>query len=101
MSKAVDALGDDLAQNSQMYLGHGGHILTYPIDHGRIMNVLACKNQDTPWENESWVLKSTGAELKRDFERWGSHVQSILNVRKYPNSFLALRTSDPPLTQRA
>ena len=81
MSKAKEALGDYLAGNSQMYLGHEGHILTYPIDHGRVMNVVAFKNQYTPWEHESWVLKSKGAEFRRDFEGWGKPVQSILEVR--------------------
>jgi salicylate hydroxylase len=80
MSKAKEALGDYLAGNSQMYLGPEGHILTYPIDHGKVMNVIAFKNQDTPWEHENWVLKSKGDEFKQDFEGWGKPVQSIVEV---------------------
>jgi len=30
MEKAVEALGEELARNSQMYLGYHGHILTFP-----------------------------------------------------------------------
>jgi salicylate hydroxylase len=81
MNKAKEALGDYLAGNSQMYLGPEGHILTYPIDHGKIMNVIAFKNLDTDWEHEAWVLKNKGAEMKRDFEGWGKPVQAILKVR--------------------
>jgi salicylate hydroxylase len=81
MNKAKEALGDYLAGNSQMYLGPEGHILTYPIDHGKVMNVIAFKNQDTPWEIESWVVKSQGDAFKRDFEGWGKPVQSILQVQ--------------------
>lgn len=36
MDKAREAIGDDLAMNSQMYLGKDGHVLTYPIDHGKL-----------------------------------------------------------------
>ena len=81
MDKAKEVLGDYLAGNSQMYLGPEGHILTYPIDHGKVMNVIAFKNQDTDWEHEAWVLKNQGAEMKSDFEGWGKPVQAILNVR--------------------
>jgi len=81
MSKAKEALGNYMAGNSQMYLGPEGHILTYPIDHGKSMNVVAFKNQYSPWEHEEWVLKNKGAEFKRDFEGWGKPVQSILKVR--------------------
>jgi salicylate hydroxylase len=80
MDKAKEALGDYLAGNSQMYLGPEGHILTYPIDHGKVMNVIAFKNLDTEWEHEAWVLKNKGAEMKRDYEGWGEPVQAILRV---------------------
>lgn len=29
MDDAAELLGDELARNAQMYLGHGGHILTF------------------------------------------------------------------------
>ncbi|KAH8585960.1 putative salicylate hydroxylase [Bisporella sp. PMI_857] len=85
MGMAKEALGDYLAGNSQMYLGPEGHILTYPIDHGRVMNVIAFKNQYTPWEHENWVLKGKGDEFKRDFEGWGKPVQSILELVDSPD----------------
>lgn len=38
MDQAVSVLGSELASNSQMYLGRHGHILTFAIDKGKIMN---------------------------------------------------------------
>jgi salicylate hydroxylase len=38
MEKAKALLGDELAQNSQMYLGRHGHILTFAIEKGQTMN---------------------------------------------------------------
>jgi salicylate hydroxylase len=38
MDKAVQLLGEEEAQNSQMYFGYHGHILTFPIEKGKTMN---------------------------------------------------------------
>jgi len=38
MDTAIEILGEDAARNSQMYLGYHGHLLTFPIEHGKTMN---------------------------------------------------------------
>ena len=38
MDEAVALLGDELARNNNMYLGHHGHILTFPVQKGKTMN---------------------------------------------------------------
>lgn len=38
MDEAVAALGEDMAENAQMYLGRHGHILTFAVEKGRVMN---------------------------------------------------------------
>lgn len=38
MDQAVDALGEEMAKNSQMYLGRHGHILTFAVEKGKLMN---------------------------------------------------------------
>jgi salicylate hydroxylase len=38
MDEAVKMLGKEVAQNSQMFLGYHGHLLTFPIEHGKTMN---------------------------------------------------------------
>lgn len=81
MDKARDAIGDELAMNSQMYLGKDGHVLTYPIDHGETMNVVAFKNKaDGLWEHDHWVLKRKGDDMRREFARWGTPVRAVLEV---------------------
>lgn len=81
MAKAKEAVGDYLAGSSQMYLGPGGNVLTYPIDHGRTMNIVAFRDKpDGVWEHDHWVLKNQGKEMKRDFDGWGKPVQSVLQV---------------------
>lgn len=81
MEKAREAVGDELAMNSQMYLGKDGHVLTYPIDHGQTMNVIAFKNKaDGIWDHAHWVLKDKGDDMRRDFANWGTPVRAVLEV---------------------
>jgi salicylate hydroxylase len=81
MDKAVRALGDELARNSQIYMGHHGHVLTFPIDQGKIMNVVAFRTKlDGKWEDPMWVRPSTTEDMFADFVGWGDKVQSILGV---------------------
>ncbi|KAJ5032734.1 uncharacterized protein L3040_009328 [Drepanopeziza brunnea f. sp. 'multigermtubi'] len=86
MEKAVDALGRDLAGNSQMYMGRHGHVLTFPIEGGKTMNVVAFQSKaDGKWENEKWVLPMKKEDMFRDFEGWGESVQRILSLMEKPD----------------
>ena len=85
MEKAAKALGDELARNSQMYLGQGGHILTFPIENGKTMNVVAFRTKnDGKWEDERWVLPMKRQDMMDDFTGWGESCQRILSVSSQP-----------------
>jgi salicylate hydroxylase len=86
MEKAVDLLGDELARNSQMYFGYHGHILTFPIEQGRTMNVVAFKTSKTKkWEDDRWVLPMKREDMENDFQDWGQQVKSILSLMEKPD----------------
>ena len=38
MKKAIEILGEDQTKTSQMHLGYHGHVLTFPIANGSILN---------------------------------------------------------------
>jgi salicylate hydroxylase len=80
MEKAIEALGEEFAVNSQMYLGHHGHVLTFPIEKGKTMNVVAFRTMDGEWKDERWVLPMKREDMMKDYEGWGSHVSKILPV---------------------
>ena len=81
MDKAVGLLGDELARNSQMYFGYHGHMLTFPIERGKTMNVVAFKTSKTgKWEDERWVVPMKREEMEKDFEDWGQDVKSVLSL---------------------
>ncbi|KAF2766321.1 FAD/NAD(P)-binding domain-containing protein [Teratosphaeria nubilosa] len=86
MADAAKLLGDELARNAQMYVGHGGHILTFPIEHGKTMNVVAfgTKN-DGKWEDPDWVKPMDREVMFRDFEGWTESTRSILSLMQKPD----------------
>ncbi|KAI9791591.1 MAG: hypothetical protein M1816_003677 [Peltula sp. TS41687] len=86
MAKAKEALGDYLAGSSSMYLGPGAHVLTYPIDLGNTVNVVAFKDKpDGVWEHDRWIVKKKKEEMRRDFYGWGKPVQAILQLMDDPD----------------
>lgn len=54
---AAELLGDEVARNSQMHHGYGGHVLTFPTEHSKTMNAVAFPTKkDGRWEDDRWVL---------------------------------------------
>jgi salicylate hydroxylase len=81
MDKAIAELGEDMAANAKMHLGPDGHILTFPIDKGETMNVVAFTTTKEGWPD---LHKSTRAATKQDalndFAGWGKNVTHILSL---------------------
>ena len=95
MEKAVDLLGDEIAKNFQMYLGYHGHILTFPIEKGTIMNVVAFRTKsDGKWEDDKWVIPMKREDMETDFKGWGEQVQEILSLMEKPDVWALF--DDPP-----
>ncbi|KAF1938050.1 mannitol 1-phosphate dehydrogenase [Clathrospora elynae] len=84
MDEAVKLLGKEVAQNSQMYLGYHGHLLTFPIEHGKTMNVVAFSSRET-WDDEKWVVATSKEEMNADFAEWGPNVQKIVGAMQKPD----------------
>ncbi|CAI5702787.1 unnamed protein product [Peronospora effusa] len=79
MEKAVALLGDEMARNSQMYLGYHGHVITFPIQHGRVMNVVAFASKKE-WKDQKWVVPTTKEALTKDFAGFSKHVRDIISM---------------------
>ncbi|KAI2633200.1 mannitol 1-phosphate dehydrogenase [Hypomontagnella submonticulosa] len=79
MDKAVQMLGSEVARDCQMYLGYDGHLLTYPVEKGKTMNVVAFITTET-WTNPQWVIGTTKEKMLEDFKNWGPDVISIIEV---------------------
>lgn len=86
MDKAVDLLGEELAQNSVMWIGRHGHVLTFPIEKGKVMNVVAFRTkEDGEWNDDRWVLPMDRQRMELDFADWDSSVKKILSLMDKPD----------------
>ncbi|KAK1964632.1 mannitol 1-phosphate dehydrogenase [Colletotrichum sublineola] len=84
MKEAEELLGEELAKNSQMYFGRHGHILTFSVAKGKIMNVVAFHSAEK-WESDEWVMSVKKEDMVKDFEGWGDKSQKIIQMLQKPD----------------
>ncbi len=91
LREAYRAAGVDehLVDVPQMYLGLDGHILTFPVKQGRIINVVAFvsdRSQPNPeWpEDASWVREASQREMLEAFDGWGDAARILLECIPAP-----------------
>lgn len=81
VERATEAVGPELGQNSFMHLGPGGHVLTFPVNHGKTLNVVAFRQDDNEWEDSDRLTRmGTREEALRDFAGWGEPVRKLLSL---------------------
>ena len=80
MEKAIGSIGHDLATTRTLYVGQDGHIITFPVSHGEIMNVVAFHHDEQDWGSDQLVLPTTREEARRDFAKWGHNVKAIIEL---------------------
>ena len=79
MIKARAALGDELAENSFMYMGYGKVIISVPIDGGETINIVAVDTTLKSWEGP-WVVTADKEELQRTFSSWDETPKTVIQV---------------------
>ncbi|KAF2229979.1 FAD/NAD(P)-binding domain-containing protein [Viridothelium virens] len=95
MELAVKAMGPLLAQNGHIHFGYGGYIITYPVDHGKLMNLVAIKPFTEPWPSDKpWTAPATREEMLHDFEGWNEKLLAMLNTVKRPEKWALFDSQD-------
>ncbi|KAK8202207.1 hypothetical protein M8818_005734 [Zalaria obscura] len=99
MSRAKAALGEELAQNAKMHMGQDGHVLTFPVDHGKTMNVVAFHTNAREWPSTTKLtLPSEKAHVYEDFKGFGPTVTKIIDMLEPQLDCWAIfDTGDSPL----
>ncbi|KAL9084200.1 MAG: hypothetical protein Q9165_008186 [Trypethelium subeluteriae] len=88
MNLAVKAMGPLFAQNGHIHCGYGGYFVTYPVEHGRLMNLVAHKPMDGPWPSDKpWIASATHEEMLHDFEGWNEKLLVMLRTVKKPEKW--------------
>ncbi len=65
------------------WLGVGGHVVTYPLRRGEILNFVAAIERDD-WRVESWTEAGTTEECLRDLAPWHEDVKTIIRTIDTP-----------------
>lgn len=66
-------------------MGPGGHVLTFPVNHGKILNIVAFKTDPGEWADPERLTKPAMREdLLRDFGNYGKETVDLLKLTK-PN----------------
>ncbi|MNQ67616.1 Salicylate hydroxylase [compost metagenome] len=91
LREAYRAAGIDehLVDVPQMYLGLDGHILTFPVKQGRIINVVAFVsergNPNPTWPQDApWVREASQREMLDAFTGWGDAARILLECIPAP-----------------
>lgn len=85
----VAGVDEHLVDVPQMYLGLDGHILTFPVKQGRIINVVAFVSDrsrpDPVWPKDApWVREASQREMLEAFTGWGDAARILLECIPAP-----------------
>ncbi len=69
--------------------GRGGHVVTYPLRRGEILNFVGALERDD-WRVESWTEAGTIAECARDFADWHPDIQTMIHAIDTPYKWALL-----------
>ena len=58
--------------------GPGGHVVTYPLRRGRLLNFVGVVERDD-WRSDSWTEEGTKQECGTDFAGWHPLVHAIID----------------------
>jgi salicylate hydroxylase len=72
MAKAVEIMGEETCRTSQMHLGYHGHVLTFPIANGTIMNGKRIPNAKFAYTSLTHLQLSPSLRGRRGMIRTGS-----------------------------
>jgi salicylate hydroxylase len=64
-------------------MGPDGHVLTFPVDHGQTLNIVAFRTTADDWPDFHKLTRPAKREdALRDFEGYGSNVRKLLQLTK-------------------
>ncbi|MEI7714078.1 MAG: FAD-dependent monooxygenase [Rhodospirillales bacterium] len=71
------------------WIGVGGHVVTYPLRRGELLNFVAVIERDD-WRVESWTEPGSRDECLRDLSRWHQDIHNIVHAIDTPYKWALL-----------
>lgn len=98
MDAIVAKIGEK-ARKSTMYLGKDRHILTFPIQLGKVLNIVAFasdREKAPVWDKEEWIIPATREEMLSNWKGWSPDCQAILDAIDRPDQWALHELNDLP-----
>ncbi|MFZ0523600.1 MAG: FAD-dependent monooxygenase [Candidatus Acidiferrales bacterium] len=70
---------DLVGPDSSFWLGPKGHVVTYYVNAGRAVNVVAIREAEA-WVEESWNVRSSREELLAGYPNWHPNVLNLFSM---------------------
>ncbi|KAK6429528.1 hypothetical protein LTR95_014327 [Oleoguttula sp. CCFEE 5521] len=86
MEQAIKAVGEERASNACMHLGPGGHMLTFPVNHGQTLNIVAFTTKGEDWttltgqSSDKLTAPTKRENAIKDFAGFSGDVQRLLKL---------------------
>ncbi|SPJ72163.1 related to salicylate 1-monooxygenase [Fusarium torulosum] len=88
MEHANEAL-DKYAHDAYLWCGDEGMVMSYPIDSGQVLNVVAAHYRSS-WDEGAYVVDSKPEKLRKDFESFGEIPREIIKLLGIPKAWALL-----------
>ncbi|KAL4784897.1 hypothetical protein BJX76DRAFT_367288 [Aspergillus varians] len=86
METMVEAVGDQRARVSTMYIGDGAYGVTYPIMRAQKVNC-GIYPLHADWDQEGWMRPARKEDMRRDFAHMGGHINSLIEHMPDPSQW--------------
>ncbi|KAF2022710.1 mannitol 1-phosphate dehydrogenase [Setomelanomma holmii] len=89
-AEAEATLGADKVLNGYIYCGYGGYIITYPIENGDLINMVAIPHDEGDAKNritDDWTVPTTATEMLQRFQGWYSPLIDLISRYQLPSKW--------------
>lgn len=80
MTKAVEVLGKEYAENCHLLCGEKAASFSYPVEHGESMNIIMMDFDHPHWDASTWIVPSDKHELQRILKGWNKTAEGLIEV---------------------
>ena len=64
-------------------MGPDGHVLTFPVNHGKILNIVGFRTTSEDWPDSTRLTRhAKRSDALRDYSGYGSNVTRLLELTK-------------------
>ena len=74
----VGGLVDDVSPDTSFWLGPNGHVVTYYVNGGKAVNIVAV-TESAVWVEESWNVVSNSTEMRAAYKGWHRNLDTLFD----------------------